>query len=223
MSISCRESYFQRINYWAACAVCRTGSTDFWLWALFFLQDLEPWRLRRRNDNKTEPLFLFFLFFICGYSRQKCFYEAAVVMFKLSTKCSVSNILFRGAPRQVIPVLLAACSVEFPLQLAPFYIFCWPETWRQICTELPFSPSATLLFCCTLFNTFSLPEDSRAAPDLIMQISRTRTHLSTRNSLSYVVSNKCKAVSWKAVELDRWCRLLLFQKLIIMCSKFWSP
>lgn len=100
-------------------------------------------------------------------------------MFKLSTKCSVSNILFRGAPRQVIPVLLAACSVEFPLQLAPFYIFCWPETWRQICTELPFSPSATLLFCCTLFNTFSLPEDSRAAPDLIMQISRARTHART--------------------------------------------
>lgn len=36
MSTSCRERYFQRINYWAACTVCRTGTADFWLWALFF-------------------------------------------------------------------------------------------------------------------------------------------------------------------------------------------
>lgn len=130
-------------------------------------------------------------------------------MFKLSTKCSVSNILFRGAPAGAISSV--QCAVSPPA--CTFYIFCWPEKhgdkFALSCLLVPLPPAYSAVHYSTHFLCLKTRE---RRPDLIMQISRARTHLSTRNSLSYVVSNKCEAVSWKAENWDRWRHLLPFQK-----------
>lgn len=100
-------------------------------------------------------------------------------MFKLSTKRSVSNILFRGAPRQVIPVLLAACSVRFPLQLAPFICFAGRkhgDKFALSCLLVPLPPAYSAVHYSTHFLCLTTRERRPISSCKLAAHARTFRH-----------------------------------------------